>query len=79
MGGTDNPLHDEITEQLTFLQERRAIPRLLNIIASGFFCEQTIPWTRFLFQGIYDPRLFIFIFDFVLDFEETSQKKFRAE
>lgn len=66
-------------ELIPYLQERCAIPRLLNIIASGFFCDQTTPWTHFMFQGIYDPRLFIFIFDFALDFEETSQKKCRLE
>ena len=62
-----------------YLQERRAIPRLSVIIASGFFCDQTIPWPQFLFQGVYDPRLFIIIFDFALDFEEAARKKFRAE
>ena len=64
-----------------YLQERRVIPRLSVIIAGGFFCENT-SWTRFLFQGIYDPRLFIFIFDFAIDFtifEETGRKKFRSE
>ncbi len=64
---------------LRFLQQRCVIPRLTDIIAAGFCCEQHIDWARFLFQGLYDPRLFIFIFDFAFDFalfdEEEPRKR----
>jgi hypothetical protein len=66
-----------------FLQQRCVIPRLTDIIAAGFCCSQHIDWAHFLFQGLYDPRLFIFIFDFAFDFalfdEEEPQKKLRLE
>ena len=65
------PSHEKL---INYLQERRVIPRLSVIIASGFYCDQTIPWTRFLFEGVYDPRLFLFIFDFVLNFEEGRKR-----
>lgn len=67
---------------LIFLKERRVIPRLSLIIASGFFCDQTTYWPRFLFKGMYDPRLFIIIFDFAFDFklfDEKPQKRGRFE
>ena len=51
------------------------IPRLTDIIAAGFCCEQHIDWARFLFQGLYDPRLFIFIFDFAFDFKLFGEKR----
>ena len=78
--GTDNPLQGPQNELLDpyllrFLQQRCVIPRLTDIIAAGFYCEQHIDWARFLFQGLYDPRLFIFIFDFALSDEEGSQRK----
>lgn len=55
---------------LIHLQKKRVIPRLSAIIASGFFCDQATSWPQFLFQGVYDPRLFLFIFDFA--FQERS-------
>ncbi len=69
---------DETYDVIGYLQQRKEIPRLSVIIASGFFCDQTTPWARFLFQGVYDPRLFIFIFEFAM-LEETAQKKLRLE
>ena len=85
---TDNPIRGPQSglinaNLLHFLQDRRVIPRLKDIIAAGFCCEQHIDWAHFLFQGLYDPRLFIFIFDFAFDFklfdEEKPQKKLRLE
>ena len=78
--GTGNPLQGPQSglsnaNLLRFLQQRCVIPRLPDIIAAGFYCEQHIDWARFLFQGLYDPRLFIFIFDFALSDEEGSQRK----
>ena len=52
---------------LRFLQQRREIARLSAIIGGGFCCEESNAWTRFLVRGLYDPRLFIFIFDFAFD------------
>ena len=52
---------------LYFLQQRREIARLSAIIGGGFCCEESNAWTRFLVRGLYDPRLFIFIFDFAFD------------
>ena len=66
-----------------YFKEHKEIARLTDIIAAGFCCEQHIDWARFLFQGLYDPRLFIIIFDFAFDFalfdEEKSRKKLRLE
>ena len=82
--GTGNPLQGPQSglsnaNLLRFLQQRCVIPRLTDIIAAGFCCEQHIDWARFLFQGLYDPRLFIFIFDFAFDFalfdEEEPRKR----
>ena len=65
----------EDTDLRHFLQERRAIPRLATIITGGFCApNDTNPWTRFLVRGLYDPRLFLFIFDFVLNFEEGRKR-----
>ena len=86
--GADNPLQGPQSglnddDLLRFLQQRRVIPRLSAIIGGGFFCEESNAWTQFLVRGLYDPRLFIFIFDFAFDFalfdEEKSQKKLRLE
>ena len=82
--GADNPRQGRQSglsnaNLLRFLQQRCVIPRLTDIIAAGFCCEQHVDWARFLFQGLYDPRLFIFIFDFAFDFalfdEEEPRKR----
>ena len=66
---------------LRFLQQRREIARLSAIIGGGFCCEESNAWTRFLVRGLYDPRLFIFIFDFAFDLSilESGRKKARLE
>ena len=66
---------------LHFLQQRREIARLSAIIGGGFFCEDSNAWTRFLVRGLYDPRLFLFIFDFAFDLSilESARKKARLE
>jgi len=68
---------------LRFLQQRREIARLIAIITGGFVNPIETAWAQFLVRGLYDPRLFIFIFDFAFDFklfdEEKSQKKCRRE
>ena len=51
----------------THLQQRREIARLSAIIAGGFFCDESNAWSGFLTKGVYDPRLFIFIFDYAFD------------
>ncbi len=66
------------SDRLRYLQQRKEIVRLTVIITGGFCApNDTNPWTKFLVRGLYDPRLFLIIFDFA--FEETSRKKFRAE
>lgn len=65
---------------LQFLQERKEIARLAAIVAGGFYCKESNPWTQFLVRGLYDPRLFLFIGEFVIaDSEETTQKRGRFE
>jgi hypothetical protein len=65
----DNPQRGDIGngELLSYFQAHRVIPRLSVIIASGFANRADTPWTDFLVRGLYDPRLFLFIFDFVFD------------
>ena len=84
--GAGNPLQgpqrgllDEIL--LRFLQKRREIARLSAIIGGGFCCEESNAWTRFLVRGLYDPRLFLFIFDYAFDLSilKSGRKKARLE
>jgi len=67
---SDNPLAnpaDDNSALLETLQQQREIPRLQGIITSGFYAHESHPWTSFLVRGVYDPRLFLFIFDFASD------------
>ena len=63
--GPQSGLSDE--DLLQYLQQRREIARLSAIIAGGFFCDESNAWNGFLTKGVYDPRLFIFIFDYAFD------------
>ena len=70
--GADNPLQGHQNglrdaNLLQYLQQRREIARLSAIIAGGFFCDESNAWNGFLTKGVYDPRLFIFIFDYAFD------------
>lgn len=47
------------------------IHRLADIITGGFVNPVETAWAQFLVRGLYDPRLLIFIFDFVVDEEKS--------
>lgn len=77
----DNPLEGEQRDLRDydlrrFLKGHREIARLSAIVAGGFRCENPNAWTHFLFDGVYDPRLFLFTFRFV---KEEPQKRGRFE
>ncbi len=73
---TSNGLHDY--DLFRFLQGHKESVRLSAIITGGFCAaNDTNPWTKFLVRGLYDPRLFLIIFDFA--FEESDRKRGRFE
>lgn len=53
---------DEVRNVLNYIHERCVIPRLTSIVACGFYGDAA--WSRFLLEGLYDPRLFLVVFDF---------------
>lgn len=72
---TSNGLHDY--DLFRFLQGHKESVRLSAIITGGFCAaNDTNPWTKFLVRGLYDPRLFLFIFDFAFN---DDRKKGRFE
>lgn len=73
----EHPFEREVTDMMTYLfacnyltvQPRlayiRAVAALLDSVTCGLAGQQSTPWSRFLTRGLYDPRLFLYIWNFV--------------